>query len=69
MPDLGVKKCTKCGESKKPTEFYKSYKSNGLRGECKLCTHLEKKKRYHKVKPYRELGVTKTRLRDRFLGY
>jgi hypothetical protein len=34
----GMRSCTKCGESKDVSEFYRYGKGDGLRGDCKSCT-------------------------------
>jgi hypothetical protein len=72
MPAVRVKICIKCGKKKKETEFYRYYKngsSKGHRNECKKCTLKYKKERSERIKPYREFGLVKTKLKDVFLGY
>lgn len=46
----GLKACSKCGQTKKLTEFNKANTRSGLRSDCKKCNLEKAKMLYHKNK-------------------
>jgi len=63
MPEavLETKKCSKCGEKKPPSEFYKDRRErDGLGFSCKLCTRLAKQA-WRKTNPKRAAATERQR--------
>ncbi len=60
---MGYKFCSKCGERKSTTKFFKSSRSNKFESQCKACRQEKiaewRSKNRHKTKIYRQRWASK----------